>query len=56
MMHTWALMKNGRVCNTVTTLMPLDQVKEFWPDYEVKELFSLPANVLDDYEFWNERP
>lgn len=55
-MNLWALLKNGRIARTVTTTMCLSHMQQEYPDYEVKAFYSLPDNVLEDYQYYRERP
>jgi hypothetical protein len=52
----WALLKNGRIVNVVTTTMCKRRMQERYPDYEVAWLYSLPDEVKQQYQHWNERP
>lgn len=55
-MNQWALMHRGRIVNVVTTEQTKDQVQDRHPTYHVQALDSLPTKVLEDYQYWNERP
>jgi hypothetical protein len=54
--NQWALIKNRRIINVVTTAGTRASVAARWPTYEVKALESLPQDMLDSYQYWNERP
>jgi hypothetical protein len=55
-MKEWALMHRGKIVNVVTTNESKDSVQQHHPTYEVVDLYSLPTNVLERYEFWRNRP
>jgi hypothetical protein len=55
-MNEWALLKGGRIVNVVMTSRVLSEVQRMYPDYEVANLYSLPAPVQQAYPYWNERP
>lgn len=55
-MSEWALLRNGRIVNVVTTAHGIEQVRDTFPDYEVADLWSLPSTTQEAYQYWNERP
>lgn len=55
-MNTWALLKEGRIVNTVTSVSGKGVVQKMFPEYEVADIYSLPPNVQEAYQYWNERP
>ena len=55
-MNTWALLLNDRIVNTVTTEHNVEQVRDTFPGYEVRDIYTLPRNVQEAYQYWNERP
>ena len=55
-MNTWALLKNGKIVNTITTSSGIKHMQEHYPDFEIKDIYSLPSNVQEAYQYWNERP
>lgn len=55
-MSEWALIKDGHIVNVVMTPKSQAEVQESYPDFEVKDLYSLEAAVLEGYPYWRERP
>lgn len=55
-MNQWALISNGAVVSVVTTNRTKREVEKLHPEYTVADLWSLPSNVQESYQFWNERP
>lgn len=55
-MHTWALLKSGKIVNTVTTNSGIRHMQAHYPDYEVADIYTLPTDVQQAYQYWNERP
>lgn len=55
-MREWALLKGGAIVNVVTTSAAKSEVEKLHPDYQVADLYSLPSNVQENYQYWNERP
>ena len=53
---TWALLKDGKIVNTVTTTLSKRYMQERYPDYLVADLYNLPRDVQEAYQYWNERP
>jgi hypothetical protein len=52
----WALLKDGRIVNVVTTNRCKRHMQERFPDYEITELYRLPDDVKQRYRYWSERP
>lgn len=55
-MNEWALMHRGRIVNVVMTSMSKDQVQEHHPTYHVQALDTVPDDVLEQYQYWRDRP
>lgn len=55
-MNEWALLKDGQIVNVVNTTMCKRHVAERFPGHEVQSLYSVPADVLERYEYYRERP
>ena len=55
-MNEWALLKEGRVVNVVMTNMCKSHMQKKYPDFEVADIYRLPAHVQEGYRYWNERP
>lgn len=55
-MNLWALLKDGKIVNTVTTNSCRRHMQEHHPDFEVQSFWSLPESVREAYEFYRERP
>jgi hypothetical protein len=55
-MNEWAVVKDGHIVNVITTRHPKRDLQQRYPAYEIVALADLPAKVLKDYRFWDERP
>jgi hypothetical protein len=55
-MTEWALLREGRIINVVTTSATITTVREWHPNYQVRDLYSLPAEVQRAYRYWDDRP
>jgi hypothetical protein len=56
-MTEWAVLHRNRIIKIVTTTKTAKQIKaDYPPDYEVKDLYQLPADVQEAYQYWRERP
>ena len=55
-MNQFALLSNGAITNVVATNRTKAEVEKLHPDYQVADLWALPSNVQEAYQFWNERP
>lgn len=55
-MNEFALMKDGKIANVVSTPRAKDKVQAMYPGYEVKHLDDVPDAVKVMYQYWNERP
>jgi hypothetical protein len=55
-MNEWALLRNGRIVNVVTTNCSKTEVEQHYPSCVVRDLYSLPSSVLEQYEYWSTRP
>lgn len=56
MMNEWALVKNGNIVRVITTAMGASQMQKNYPDHEVVDIYSLPPDVQERYQYWRERP
>lgn len=54
--NEWALVKNGNIARVITTAMGASQVQKNYPDHEVVDIYSLPPDVQERYQYWRERP
>jgi hypothetical protein len=54
----WAMVKNGRVVNVITTssLRSRAELRRKYPGYDMVPVHSLPPSALDHYEYWDKRP
>ena len=52
----YALMRNGKIVNCVTTSMDVDQLRERYSGYQVMLLSEAPQAARESYEFWHIRP
>jgi len=55
-MTEWALLRNGKIVNVVTTYANLEEMQKSYPGYVIKDIYTLPDSVLQKYQYWNERP
>lgn len=55
-MNTWALLKDGKIVNTITTSSCKKHMQEHYPDHEIADIYDLPDHVCQAYQYWNERP
>lgn len=55
-MNQWALLSNNAIVRVVTTNLSKSEIEQQNPDYKVVDLWALPPNVQESYQFWNERP
>lgn len=56
-MNTWAVLHHNRIVGVVTTAKTAAQIKrDYPPDYRVADLYSLPTDVQEAYEYWSQRP
>jgi hypothetical protein len=55
-MREYALIRAGEIVNVVMTAGPIAAVQESYPDFQVRDLYALPADVQKRYRFWDERP
>ncbi|AON96841.1 hypothetical protein BI081_gp090 [Mycobacterium phage Tonenili] len=53
---TYALMRNGRIINTVTTVASQEEVERRFKTFDVKPIDEVPLSVRQAYKYWDERP
>lgn len=55
-MTEWALLRNGRIVNVVTTDATQGEMRAMYPGYVIRNIYTLSDTVLNEYQYWNERP
>jgi hypothetical protein len=56
--NEWALCKNNRIVNVVTTSCSLQEMRAryFGSGYYIVALNDLPLSVKQQYQYWEDRP
>jgi hypothetical protein len=55
-MTEYAVMRDGKIVNCVTSSMPIDQLRERYEGYQVVPLSEASQAARESYEFWHTRP
>lgn len=55
-MNEWALLKNGQITDVITTVSTRSEIQRQYPDFQVADIYSLPAHVQKQYRYWFDRP
>lgn len=55
-MSQWALLKGNDIHMVFITTKSRVDMERNYPDYTVRDLSSMPTDVQERYQFWDERP
>ncbi len=55
-MSEWAILKNGEIVDVVTTGLSRSEMQRKYPNYQIEDIYGLPSDVQQRYQYWDERP